>query len=575
MANKPLKTIKFPGLDDTYTVPQVDAALATSGAAADAKKVGDELTNLKQDFNKYGADNISPKYYGTVYPASLTVVGEGTKATINGTQTGGGYAHYNVFMNSSSFPSGISAGQSLQISQECSHSGVHFRFYEYVNGAESMLADISGTGTQQIKLSDNATGCIVRLSMLASGTTYTNTVSNFFIFDTLTKQQISAGIAKNASDIDNLTSFMPYGYSPLTFTPISGLVNRWNEVSTPEGYAYASISVSAGEKYKANGWYQGGNYPAYVILNGSSVVTYGSPASTGAFNGLEITIPNNATTLIVNGYTDNPVSVSKYGMVSASSNEGKDCVIVGTDTDYLYNDVGTAVLNNPDSIIYVNFGTYETEVSGLATDKKLIGKDRDLCVLTGTNKDYDTPPIEIAGGIVKNFTVSMQNDESAEHKGYCLHSDNSACANNTLLIENCEFTCVGQHSVGMGIYPGEEIIFKNCVFNNKGVEGQMPIYMHNSGASDGIGTVRFHGCYFNGEKYAMRLQAWGSNSSVKFEFIDCTCVSETYGTADDCVWTDYVSGSTHDTTHMHDFIGKFTLLPTSHGNNVSVLNYSA
>lgn len=51
MANKPLKTIKFPGLDDTYTVPQVDAALATSGAAADAKKVGDELTNLKQDLN--------------------------------------------------------------------------------------------------------------------------------------------------------------------------------------------------------------------------------------------------------------------------------------------------------------------------------------------------------------------------------------------------------------------------------------------------------------------------------------------------------------------------------------------
>ena len=49
MANKPLKTIKFPGLDDKYTIPQVDAALATSGAAADAKKVGDELTDLKQD----------------------------------------------------------------------------------------------------------------------------------------------------------------------------------------------------------------------------------------------------------------------------------------------------------------------------------------------------------------------------------------------------------------------------------------------------------------------------------------------------------------------------------------------
>lgn len=52
MANKPLKSIQFPGLSDTYTVPQVDATLATSGAAADAKKVGDEINDLKQELNQ-------------------------------------------------------------------------------------------------------------------------------------------------------------------------------------------------------------------------------------------------------------------------------------------------------------------------------------------------------------------------------------------------------------------------------------------------------------------------------------------------------------------------------------------
>lgn len=52
MATKPLKSLKFPTLDDTYTVPQVDDTLAVQGAAADAKKVGDELTDIKEDMTQ-------------------------------------------------------------------------------------------------------------------------------------------------------------------------------------------------------------------------------------------------------------------------------------------------------------------------------------------------------------------------------------------------------------------------------------------------------------------------------------------------------------------------------------------
>ena len=52
MATKPLKSLKFPTLDDTYTVPQVDDTLAVQGAAADSKKVGDELSDLKGDINQ-------------------------------------------------------------------------------------------------------------------------------------------------------------------------------------------------------------------------------------------------------------------------------------------------------------------------------------------------------------------------------------------------------------------------------------------------------------------------------------------------------------------------------------------
>ena len=54
MANIPFKDIKFPDLPDTYTVPEVDTTLSTTGAAADAKKTGDEITALKADLNHLG-----------------------------------------------------------------------------------------------------------------------------------------------------------------------------------------------------------------------------------------------------------------------------------------------------------------------------------------------------------------------------------------------------------------------------------------------------------------------------------------------------------------------------------------
>lgn len=53
MANKPLQTIKFPGLTDTYTVPQVDSNfVGTAGQVPDSKKVHDEIDSLNEDLTR-------------------------------------------------------------------------------------------------------------------------------------------------------------------------------------------------------------------------------------------------------------------------------------------------------------------------------------------------------------------------------------------------------------------------------------------------------------------------------------------------------------------------------------------
>lgn len=86
MANKPLKSIKFPGLNDTYTVPEVDATLATTGAAADAKKVGDEISDLKADLSEIEGivfNDVGTTWQLGILSASGTVnSGNGISSTI-------------------------------------------------------------------------------------------------------------------------------------------------------------------------------------------------------------------------------------------------------------------------------------------------------------------------------------------------------------------------------------------------------------------------------------------------------------------------------------------------------------
>ena len=74
MAKIPLKEIKFPGLADTYTIPQVDNTLTTSGDAADAKKTGDEIGALKEELTiAYQTETITREYVGaSVIPFAVS-----------------------------------------------------------------------------------------------------------------------------------------------------------------------------------------------------------------------------------------------------------------------------------------------------------------------------------------------------------------------------------------------------------------------------------------------------------------------------------------------------------------------
>lgn len=559
-----------------------DTTLTLSGVPADAKATGDAIDSLKGDLSNFGAVNDAPATTGTSHVSTVTIVGADGKYTINGSITYNGY--HNLFRSENSFPDNVSAGDEIICGID-TNGAVKLDVSYYKDGAFITTTTIDGNKFVKFKIDYSATGFLLRLRFPANSS-YTNVVAYPYLLTSLSKQEIRQNFAEIAQEqqeqntkINDLQECMPYDYESMETPTNTGIVNKWNEVAGDSGSAYAYIKqvVASGEKYEVTGYYFGENFPAYLILNGDTVMSFHNEESTGGFYNLEVTIPNGATHIVINGYPGNyPASMKKYVMVKAGTGGAKsyDSILVGIGNQYAYNDINDAVIEHGNSIISVDYGTYETEIQNLATDKKIIGKDKDLCILTGTDKDYDTPPIEIAGGIIKNFTVIMQNDDTAEHKGYCLHSDNSATANKTLLVDNCRFSCTGQHSVGIGVRSEETLIFENCYFEQLDEDStHQPIYIHNN-TGENPSIIKFHNCYFHGYGYCMKLQAWGSGNAMQFEFIGCTCLSETYGTADDCVWTDYVSGDTHDTSHMHDFLGKMTLLDTSHGNNVSALNAS-
>ena len=104
MADKPLKSIKFPGLTDTYTIPQIDTTLSIAGKAADAKKVGDELTSVKEDLQDISSNSVNLFDMKGFTPNSnktnVTVNGNSvTVATNQATQYGAGIKYLDLEPN--------------------------------------------------------------------------------------------------------------------------------------------------------------------------------------------------------------------------------------------------------------------------------------------------------------------------------------------------------------------------------------------------------------------------------------------------------------------------------------------
>lgn len=216
-------------------------------------------------------------------------------------------------------------------------------------------------------------------------------------------------------------------------------------------------------------------------------------------------------------------------------------------------------------------------------DFNIYGYGSSVSILKDNSGNYDTPPIEIAGGGISNITV-IEDGGFTDHPAYCVHSDNNNAKGKTLRVDNCHFISNSGSCWGVGTRNGYTMEFRNCVFekttdSESGLSG-VCWYSHNTTVDGNIPSlddkskVIFIGCTFiSDKKYCMRLQDWTGSTTdyCEWTFINCTFICTSDNT-DDAVYIEYKGYP--DELGAKEFKHKFSLSEKSCGNNVSWLNYN-
>lgn len=153
MSNIPLKTLTFPGLNGTYTIPQVDTTLTTSGKAADAKKVGDEISDIKNDLNHlYTVGKNKAKFgqYGYILD-------------------GGSYTETSGTYYASTEPVYISAGQTICLSGRHGSIFIRVRIAKASDNTRIVYStSFENTGERDYTVYTASQDCFVVVSYIAT-----------------------------------------------------------------------------------------------------------------------------------------------------------------------------------------------------------------------------------------------------------------------------------------------------------------------------------------------------------------------------------------------------------------------
>lgn len=299
MANVPLKSIKFPGLSDTYTVPQIDSTLTAEGKAADAKAAGDKLTDLKSALQEIDGTEIED--YNAKGPQLVNVTSSATKVT-------GGFvnnASSNIFRTNASWNYYYLDAQPGDVFKVEGYQNGTIKSFYFMDSSDSILAYYPDTtvssltrventatapaGTTKIYVNENEDKHDPSVIYKSSGSKYLHTTAY-----NVWKANISSVLDSDpayvaVSDITEKTNYY-----------VSGSVGSTLTENSHGDWRIMSMTVSAGQKYRVSANYYASIKGVFFTDADNKILQIDGDAESSALHTIDVTVPANAVKMSIN-----------------------------------------------------------------------------------------------------------------------------------------------------------------------------------------------------------------------------------------------------------------------------------
>lgn len=130
-------------------------------------------------------------------------------------------------------------------------------------------------------------------------------------------------------------------------------------------------------------------------------------------------------------------------------------------------------------VIQIMPGVYYESVRIDGKAITLEGVQRDSCIIQYRGDCYDTPPLDMASGTVRNLTIHAvrpQESASLTHESYAVHIDKEQYDSKVTTIQNCTIISETSACFGIGLWGEQYIYIEDCELISKSYTPN--IYVH-------------------------------------------------------------------------------------------------